>query len=522
MSVGRRPSRRREAGDLRPVSDAQVRRLMEEMSKHGRIGDASMKAGMDRKTAAKYVKAAKLPSEMTTSRDWRTRDDPFAEDWSEVVALLEATPELEAKTLFDLLAERHPGRYEPGQLRTLQRHVRRWRAEHGPEREVVLGQVHRAGEAGQLDFTWTTELRITIVGVAFLHMLCVFTLPFSNWQWATVCLTESMVALRRGLQAALFQLGRRPTWLQTDNSTAATHRIPDGKAEVEAGRKRPFNEDYLALVRHFGMKPRTTAVGAKEQNGDVEASNGAIKRRLEQALLVRGSRDFESREAWEQFVHDVQRKANAARGRRVTDDLAAMLPVDVSRLPEYVEEEFDVSEWSTVRVKHCAYSVPSRLMGHSVKVRLYEDRIEVRFADKVELACERLRGRNLRRIDYRHVIWSLVRKPAGFARYVYREEMFPSLAFRRAYDAIQALHPGTRGDVEYLRILHHAAGTIEADVEAALELLLGDKRAVTSDAVKAILNTGTAMSVPALEAPVVSLREYDALLVDGALSEVGT
>lgn len=507
---------------MRAVSDAQVRKLMEEMTKHGRIGEASMKAGMDRKTAGKYVRAGKFPSEMTTARDWRTREDPFVEDWTEVVALLEATPELEAKTLFDLLAERHPGRYEPGQLRTLQRHIRQWRAEHGPDREVVLGQVHRAGEAGQVDFTWTTELGITIAGIAFIHMLCVFVLPFSNWQWATVCLTESMAALRRGVQAALFQLGRRPKWLQTDNSTAATHRIPEGKAEAEPERKRPFNEDYLALVRHFGMKARTTAVGAKEQNGDVEASNGAIKRRLEQALLVRGSRDFESREAWEEFVHGVLRKANAARGRRVAEDLAAMLPVDVSRLPEYVEEEYDVSEWSTIRVRHCAYSVPSRLKEHTVKVRLYEDRIEVMFAGKVELACERLRGRNLRRIDYRHVIWTLVRKPAGFARYVYREEMFPSLAFRRAYDAIQEVHPGTRGDVEYLRILHHAASTIEADVEAALELLLGDKRAVTSDGVKAILNTGKATSVPTLEAPVVELRDYDALLVDGALSEVGT
>jgi hypothetical protein len=157
-----------------------------------------------------------------------------------------------------------------------------------------------------------------------------------------------------------------------------------------------------------------------------------------------------------------------------------------------------------------------------VKVRIYEERIEVEFAGKVELACERLRGRNLRRIDYRHIIWSLVRKPGGFARYVYREEMFPSVVFRRAYDAIQSPHHGTKGDLEYLRVLHLAASTGEADVEAALSLLLGEGRTVTSDAVKAVLGAEAAPDVPTLPAPTVELSEYDALLVDDALSEVGT
>jgi hypothetical protein len=203
------------------VSDAQVRKLMEELSKHGEIGRAAMVAAMDRTTARKYVRAGRLPSEMVTERAWCTREDPFAKDWEEVEALLASTPELEAKTIFGVLMEKYPGRYEPGQLRTLQRHVKRWRAEHGPDQEVVLGQVHRAGEAAQTDFTWATELGVTIAGQVFAHMLCVVVLPFSNWQWATVCLSESMAALRRGVQAALFQLGRVPEYHQTDNSTAA-------------------------------------------------------------------------------------------------------------------------------------------------------------------------------------------------------------------------------------------------------------------------------------------------------------
>jgi hypothetical protein len=490
---------------------------MEEMSKHGRIGHAAMKADMDRKTARNYVASGKLPSEKSTTRDWRTRIDPFEAHWPEIEERLTHTPELEAKTLFELLQEQHPERYQDGQLRTLQRRVKLWRSARGPEQDIVLGQLHRPGEAAQTDFTRTMELTVTIAGQVFAHLLCVLVLPYSNWQWATVCLSESMVALRRGVQRALFELGRVPEFHQTDNSTAATHRIPDGKDECFADGKRPFNAEYVALMKHLGMKPRTTAVGAKEQNGDVEAANGAFKRRLEQALLIRGSRDFDSAEAWQEFVDRVARKANANRKIRVAQDLAAMRELVVSKLPEYVEERVKVSEWSTVRVKHCAYSVPSRLKGAWVRVRIFEDRIEVRHADVVELACERLRGRNRHRIDYRHVIWSLVRKPGGFARYVYREEMFPSVIFRETYDVLQGLQPGTRGDLAYLRILHLAASTMESEVAVALALLQMGGKAITVEAIKEMIaNSPTSVDVPALVSPAVDLVAYDALLVEVA------
>lgn len=502
---------------MRPVSDAQVRKLMEEMSKDGRVGRAAMKAGMDRETARKYIAEGKLPSEMVAPRSWRTRADPFEADWPEVEALLRETPALEAKTLFALLQERHPERYEDGQVRTLQRRIHRWRAESGPDKEVVFSQQHRPGEAAQTDFTSTGELGVTIAGQLFVHLLCVFVLPFSNWQWATVCLSESMAALRRGVQRALFQIGRVPTFHQTDNSTAATHRIPDGKNVVGESSKRPFNADYVALMKHFGMTPRTIEVGASEQNGDVEASNGALKRRLEQVLLLRGSRDFATVEEWQTFVDAAVRKGNAGRGRRVAVEIESMRILDVTKLPEFVEETARVSTWSTIRVKHCGYSVPSRLVGEEVQVRVYEERIEVHFAGKVELACERLRGRNHHRIDYRHVIWSLVRKPGAFARYVYREEMFPSVMFRRAYDSILTQEEGVKADLEYLRILHLAASTMEADVEAALSLLLEAGEVVTSDAVKALASGAPRTEAPSLVPPTVSLAEYD-LLLAGALS----
>lgn len=485
---------------------------MEEMTKHDEIGRAAMKADMDRKTARKYIAAGMLPSEMRTPRDWRTREDPFAEHRNEIEEALREAPTLEAKTLFEILCERHPGRYESGQLRTLQRLVHAWRASQGPDKDIKLAQRHRPGEAAQTDFTSTSELAVTIAGVLFAHLLCVLVLPYSNWLWATVCVSESMAAIRKGVQRALFQLGRVPQWHQTDNSTAATHRIPVGDGERDARGRRPFNAEYLALMRHFGMKPRTTEVGEKEQNGDVESLQGALKRRLEQELLKRGSRDFESVEAWQRFVDDVARKLNASRGTRVAEELAVMRALDADKLPEYTEEEAWVSEWSTIRVRHCAYSVPSRLIGEKLLVKVYEDRIEASYRGTTELACERLLGRNQHRINYRHVIWSLVRKPGGFARYVYREEMFPSLVFRRAYDAIQTPHRGVSGDLEYLRILLLAATTMESQVATALMLLLDDGHAITCEAVKGLVSSEARPSVPSLAPMSVNLSEYDALL----------
>lgn len=490
---------------------------MEELSKHGEVSRAAMMAGMDRKTARKYREAGTLPSSMKTSRTWRTRQNPFSDRWDEVEQWLVAAPDLEAKTVLEQLMEKYPSEYEWGHLRTLQRQIKRWRGKHGPEHTVMFAQQHRPGEAMQTDFTWATELGVTVGGEELVHLLCVSVLPYSNWQWATVCFSESMIALRSGVQRALFQLGRVPQYHQTDNSTAATHRIPESQRATIEGQKRPFNEEYLTVMNHFGMTPRTIAVGESEQNGDVEAGHRALKRRLAQALLVRGGRDFENLQAWQSFVDNVVRKANVERKTRVAEDLGAMRELCVEKLAEFIELDARVSEQSTIRVKGSGYSLPARLIGERVRVRLFEDRVEVHYADTLQLSCERLRGKSQNRIDYRHIIWSLVQKPGAFARYVYRESMFPSMAFRRAYDAIHERIDGVKGDLEYLRILHHAAGTMETEVEAALELLLAENLAISVDAVRALMGSATRSSLPQLERPSVDLQSYDTLL-----EEVGT
>lgn len=484
---------------------AQVRKLMEEMSKHGKVGVASMRSGLDRKTGRKYARSGKYPAEPNPARTWRTREDPFTKDWAEIALRLEDAPELEAKTLFEDLIARKPLDYEPGQIRTFQRHVRIWRAQHGPPKRVFFAQNHRPGEAMQTDFTDGSELLVTIAGEQFSHLLCHAVLPYSNWEWATVARSESLVALRRGVQATLFQLGRVPEWNQTDNSTAATHRLDTGK--------RTFNDDYRAVMEHFGLKPRTTAVGEKEQNGDVEALNGVFKRRLVQHLLLRGNRDFESVEIYERWMQGVLEKANVLRTKKLADEMAVMRPLVASRLAEYVEESPTVTSWSTIRVKRNTYSVPSRLIDERVRARIFEDRIEIYFGDILQERIDRLSGEDGRVINYRHVIWSLVRKPGAFARYRYREELFPSITFRRAYDALREGRSEREADIGYVRILHLAASTMESEVEAALVLMAESGHVPEYEAVKALVApTKGATGVPAMAELEVDLRDYDGLL----------
>lgn len=477
---------------------------MEEMAKHGKVGLSAAKSGMGRNTAAKYLRIEELPSQIQKAHTWRTRPDPFSGDWEDVKDRLRDAPELEAKALFEDLLDRKPETYDEGQVRTFQRRVKQWRAKEGPPKEVFFCQQHRPGEIMQTDFTFGNELGITIAGDPFPHLFCRSVLTFSDASFSTLCRSESMPALKRGVQRAVFLLGRVPEFHQTDNSTAATHDLRTGL--------RGFNEEYLALMRHLDMKPRTTGVGKKEQNGDIEASHGAFKRSLKQHLLLRRSRDFESVEGYEAWVQEVEDKRNRLRQKRLRQDLAAMRPLQVDRLPEYKEIDVRVTIWSTIPVRRNIYSVPSRLIGEKVNVRVYEDRLEVVYGGEVQLTIGRMLGGGGHRINYRHVIDSLVRKPGAFSRYRYRQELFPTLTFRRAYDALrESRHSERQADLEYLRILQIASQTMESEVQAALELLLNAGDVPRAVQVRELVKPSSP-EVPDLPALVVDLNGYDKLL----------
>lgn len=469
---------------------------------------AAAAAGMGVRTAQKW-QAGALPSATKRPRAWRTRHDPFGGVWdSEVVPLLQGDSKgvLQAVTLLEVLEQKHPGAFGAGQLRTLQRRLRDWRAVQGPEKEVFFQQVHPPGREAQMDFTHATELGATIRGTLLVHLLFEFVLSHSGWTWAALAFGETFEALSSGLQGALWELGGCPAVARTDNLSAATH-------ELRRSGGRAFNRRWQALLDHYGMVPTRIAPGESHQDGVVEQKHHRTKGALAQALVLRGSRDFDTVDAYAAFVRDIV----AAGNRRVQEKLLAerpqLLPLPSSRVPDYTTFRAHVVRWSTIRVAGRAYSVPSRLIGHAVEVRQHPDLLEVYYRGQLIETMPRLRSEGESRIDYRHIIWSLVRKPGAFARYRYREEIFPTVTFRRAYDRLRVSR-GDRADVEYVRVLHLAASTMEATVEAALAELLTRDEPLDYAAVRALAKPDRP-TIPQITVPAPDLGIYDDLLAGG-------
>ena len=496
------------------VTDRQVRLLRGKRMEGKTLEAAASAAGMSERAARKWQRGP-LPSVTKVARDWRTRPDPFAEVWaSEIEPLLVADEEgkLEAKTVFEELGRRRPGQFEEGQLRTLQRRVRQWRAERGPAKEVYFPQEHVPGRVGAIDFTHANELRVTILGSVFRHMFFQLVLAFSGLRFVQIAFGETFEALLSGLQGALWSLEGVPEVVRLDNLSAATHQL-----KKTGGRA--LTKRFAEVAEHYGFTASRIRPGEGHENGVVEKGHDVLKGALEQALLLRGSRDFASVDAYEAFVGDVlDRKLLRGREDRIAVERAALRPLPSTRLPEYTRVVAVVRKWSTINIAGRIYSVPSRLIGHRVEARVCANVVTVHLpgADKAIETMPRLRGDTQHRIDYRHVIWSLVRKPAAFAAYRYREDLFPSLVFRRVFDALRASH-GDRADVEYVRILHLAASTTEHAVEAALSTLLEQGSALDYAAVKAIAHPEQP-HVPDVHIGLPDLDSYDALLVAGGAS----
>lgn len=446
------------------ITQQQYRRLMSEYEQTGKINVSAMKADMDRHTARKYIQADKGPEELQVKHTWRTRPDPLAKIWSEVTRMLEAAPELESKTLFEHFLARADSGLEASHLRTFFRRVRQWRATQGPEREVFFAQERRPGELMQLDWTYARELEVSVQGERLDHLFCQCVLPYSNWQWATRCLSESFLSLVSGLQAALKQLGKAPRYLGTDNTSAATHEI-----EQLPGRPRGYNSDYLELCTHYELKPVTINVNCPHEHGDVESQNGHLKRRLEQHLLLRGTRDFSSLEQYDAFVEGVLRAGNAKRQKPLAEELTCMRPLPAMALAEYREFQPVVSSQSLIRVNKHTYSVPSRLIGHTLRVEQYEAQLKVYLGREFLLCLPRLRGDRGTLVDFRHVIQGLLRKPGAFMHYRHREALYPSGVFRAAYDRLVSDHGERPGVIEYLHVLKLAAEETVEKVQPSLE-----------------------------------------------------
>jgi hypothetical protein len=493
------------------ATDAQVKELRHRLNQKASLQAAAMKAGMDRKTARKYRDLGKLPSESHKPHTWRTRVDPLADVWPTLESMLQQAPTLQAKTLVEWLERNHPGQDWRRHQRTVERRVRQWKAKHGPAKEVFFNQVHEPGRLASSDFTHMSSLGVTIAGQPFPHMLYHFVLTSSNWEHATLCFSENFASLSEGLQNALWELGGAPARHRTDRMTLAVHH--DGNPEEYTAR-------YRALMSHYGLTPEATNPASGHENGDNEQSHRRLKESLEQELLLRGSRDFAGQDEYWQFVIALIARRNASRSEAFLKEQARLQALPQGRLETLERKPVRVCRGSTIQVKKNTYSVPSRLIGEKVEARIGAESIEVWYAGEQVLAVERLRGTSKRRIDYRHMIDWLVRKPGAFARYVYREEMYPTVTFRRCYDTMLSQDPA-RADREYLRVLLLAAREGESRVEAVLAKLLTGGLPLSEQAVRAEMSSDTPLSIAAeVSVPAVDLRLYDALL-EGAPSAGG-
>jgi Mu transposase-like protein len=487
------------------LQDAQVRKLFCLLSKGDSLQLASLKTGMDEKTARKYRKAERMPSELSARHDWRTRIDPFLAVWDQVEKQLQENPGLQAKSLFAWLQGEHPGQFQDGQLRTFQRGVHRWRATRGPDKEVFFSQVHEPGRLCASDFTHMTSLEVTMMGQSFDHMVFHFVLTYSNWEWANVCFSESFESLSEGLQGAVWALGGVPVRHRTDRLSAAVNNLSETKE---------FTSRYQGLMDHYGLEKERIQARQAHENGDVESSHRHFKEAVDQALMLRGSRDFECRDEYSKFLTELLRQRNLGREIRTQSERVLLRALPARRCESWRRVRVRVGLGSTLKVDRNTYSVPSRLIGESVDVRLCVEDLEVWYGGTLMERIPRLRGRGQERINYRHVIGWLVRKPGAFERYRYREGLFPTSRFRMAYDALTE-HLPTRAVREYLGIVELAALEGEALVDDALRILLDGEAELTARAVEQFVRSASVVpEVTAVQVAEVDLSCFDQLLED--------
>ncbi|WP_341923400.1 IS21 family transposase [Polaromonas sp. YR568] len=447
------------------ITDHQMTKYKELRRKHSQEA-AAAKVGVSVASARRMESAVLLPSQKP-ARNWRTRADPLDEVWSEqVVPMLEEAPGLMAVTVLEELQLRYPQRFDGGILRTLQRRVRQWRAEHGTDREIFFAQEHPPGRLGLSDFTVCDELQVTIEGEVLAHRLYQFAFAHSGWRHACIVLGgESFQALASGLQEALWMAGGVPEEHRTDSLSAAFNNL----AEQE-----DLTARYRELCAHYGLRASRNNLGVSHENGSIEARQGSLKTALEQSLLLRGTREFADIEGYGLFVAETVRRLNTRCAQGWEVERASLGALPRRRTVDFEEVDARVSKFGLISVKGVHYSVPSRLVGHRLKVRLHNAHLEAWLGGVKVFECERLRGsvqiRHPKRIDWRHMLPSLRRKPGAFARWVLRDAMFPRSEYAQAWERISK----RLGEREACRLMVGLLDLADrANVVAELAAILG-------------------------------------------------
>jgi transposase InsO family protein len=432
---------------------------------------AAAKAGFSTASAYRIEADPRLPSQKRTPRG-RRRPDPLAGVWdSEVVPMLEAAPEIRAVAIFEEICRREPS-LAPGVRRTLERRIATWRALNGPERDVIFRQDHPPGRMGLSDFTDMGALGITIAGAPLAHRLYHFRLAFSGFEHAHVVLGgESFVALAEGLQNALWALGGVPSEHRSDSLSAAFCNL-DRDAQEDLTRR------YDELCGHYGMTASRNNPGVAHENGSIESPHGHLKKVIDDALLLRGARDFESLAAYRGFVDEVVGRRNARNRKRIEIERLALKQLPDRRSSDFEQVRVVVTSSGGFLLRRVFYSVPSRLIGHHLNVHLYDDRLDCFLGATQVLSLRRGRppqasNKHGHVIDYHHVIHALRKKPMALLNLVYRDQLFPRRAYARAFEALLAStseKQACRTMVGLLALAHDRA--CEAELGDAIETAL--------------------------------------------------
>ncbi len=431
---------------------------------------AAAKASISIATAYRIEADPRLPSQKKTLRE-RRRPDPLADIFdTEVVPLIKAAPGIRPVAIFEEMMRRHRD-LDPGIRRTLERRIRSWRAVHGEEQEVIFRQTHTPGRLGLSDFTDMAGFAITVAGQPLDHRLYHFRLAYSGFEHAHVVLGgESFVALAEGLQNALWLLGGVPHEHRSDSLSAAFRNL-DSDAREDLTRR------YEGLCTHYGMTATRNNRGVAHENGSIEGPHGHLKRAIEDALLMRGARDFDSLVSYRSFIDEIVSRCNARNAKRIDIERTELKALPNRRTSDYEEVTVRVTSAGGFTLRKVFYTVPSRLIGHRLRVRLYDDRLDVFIGGTHLMTLPRgrasSRGKHDQVVNYRHVIHSLRKKPMALLNLVYRDQLFPRQAYRRTFDVLMERLPerqACRIIVELLAIAHERG--CESELADALSTCL--------------------------------------------------
>jgi transposase len=425
------------------ITDSQKARVRRLCNQGFGITACARKYKMDRKTVSSILNEQQPPAPREP-RTYRTRVDPLEPFWPEIEGLLKKDSKLKPYIILEEMRRRHPDEFSLSWQRTLERRVDLWKVEHQVEQEVFFDQDHEPGDVLAVDFSNMNELGVMIEHQRFDHLIFHGVLTYSNWEYAEVCQSESFEALASGVQGCFHAMGGVTERLRTDSLSAAVNNLTTDHL---------FRGNYKRLLSHFQVEPHRINVKAPEENGDCESSHGHFKDYIDQRLRLRGDRNFESLTQYKSFLKECVEARNQPRSARFRDEQATLAVLPASNFPCYTQFECTVTRNSIVTVKQNRYSVPSCFIGRRVQLRVHADRVELWYAGKLQLSMPRMIGKELVFIDFRHVIDSLVRKPGAFARFRYREHMYPSIEFRKLLDHLVEQLGEPAGISVYLHVL---------------------------------------------------------------------